>query len=75
MSAAKEALDAMDLSEPVVMSIAKQHEHLFLPKRGGPVILPQSSPVLHLLRHLRDEAHRFAIQYHRKLHKKAIYNP
>ena len=75
LSAAKEALDAMDLSEPVVMSIAKQHEHLFLPKRGGPVILPQSSPVLHLLRHLRDEAHRFAIQYHRKLHKKAIYNP
>lgn len=71
LGAAKEALDAMGLSELAVMSIAKQHERLFFPKREGPVILSGSSPVLHLVQHLRDEAHRFAIAYHRKLRKKA----
>ena len=71
MGAAKEALDAIGLSELPVVSIAKQHEHLFIPGRQTPIILPQSSPVLHLLQHLRDEAHRFAIRYHRSLRGKA----
>ncbi len=70
LSAAKEALDALGLAELPVVSIAKQHEHLFRPERQTPIILPQDSPVLHLLQHLRDEAHRFAIQYHRRLRKK-----
>lgn len=71
LAAAKEALDALGLTTLPVVSIAKQHEHLFLPGRQTPIILPQSSPVLHLLQHLRDEAHRFAIRYHRGLRGKA----
>lgn len=70
LAAAKEALDALGLTQLPVVSIAKQHEHLFLPGGPSPIILPQSSPVLNLLQHLRDEAHRFAIRYHRNLRGK-----
>ncbi len=67
LAAAKEILDELGLDTLPVVSIAKQHEHLFFPGKLAPIILPQSSESLNLLRHLRDEAHRFAIQYHRKL--------
>lgn len=70
LSAAKTVLDGLGLSALPVISIAKQHEHLFSVHRDGPYIFPQSSPFLELIRHLRDEAHRFAITYHRRLHKK-----
>ncbi len=70
LAAAKLELDALNLEDLPILSIAKQHEHLFLPKREKPVIFPLSSPLLQLIRHLRDEAHRFAIAYHRRLHKK-----
>ena len=66
----KAELDALGLTELPVVSIAKQHEHLFKPGREMPYVFPLSSPFLHLVRHLRDEAHRFAISYHRRLHKK-----
>lgn len=70
LSAAKAELDALGLVELPVISIAKQHEHLFKPGREAPYVFPLSSPFLHIVRHLRDEAHRFAITYHRRLHKK-----
>ena len=47
--------------------VERSEERLFLPGRKNPVILPQGSPALFLLERLRDEAHRFAITYHRKL--------
>ncbi len=68
---AKKELDGLGLKDLPILSIAKQHEHLFLPNRERPVVLPQNSPVLQLFQRLRDEAHRFAITYHRKLHRKA----
>ena len=71
LAAAKEILDELSLSQLPLVSIAKQHEHLFFPGKIGPMILPQSSAVLNMLRYLRDEAHRFAIQYHRRLRGKA----
>ena len=46
-------------------------ERVFLPARRNPVILPQTGPVVQLLAHIRDEAHRFAITYHRKRRAKA----
>jgi excinuclease ABC subunit C len=70
LSAAKAVLDELGLTDQPVVSIAKEHEYLFTPHREGPYIFPQSSPFLELVRHLRDEAHRFAITYHRHLHKK-----
>lgn len=53
---------------------SRSPERFFLPGRSNPVILPQNSPVVHLLVRLRDEAHRFAITYHRKRRKKAALN-
>ncbi len=70
LAAAKEELDALNLSHVPIIGIAKQHEHLFLPGRPAPIILSLSSPVLDLVRNLRDEAHRFAVAYHRRLHRK-----
>ncbi len=70
LAAAKAELDALGLADLPVISIAKQHEHIFSPGREAPYIFSPASPVLSLIRHLRDEAHRFAITYHRRLHKK-----
>lgn len=50
-----------------VVSLAKKHEEVFLPGKSKPVILPASSSALFLFQRIRDEAHRFAITYHRKL--------
>ena len=70
LAAASGELHRLGLRDLPILSIAKQHEHLFVPGREGPIVLPQNSPVLQLVQRLRDEAHRFAISYHRRLHKK-----
>jgi excinuclease ABC subunit C len=49
-----------------IISLAKRLEEVFLPGRSDSIIMPKSSPALGLLIHLRDEAHRFAITFHRK---------
>ncbi|MFC2012675.1 excinuclease ABC subunit UvrC [Chloroflexota bacterium] len=54
-------------------SLAKENEEIFIPQRAAPIRLPHSSPGLQLLQRLRDEAHRFAISYHRNLHKKRAF--
>ena len=55
-----------------VVSLAKKHEEVFLPKQSKPVILPRNSSALFLFQRIRDEAHRFAITYHRKLRSKSM---
>ena len=70
LAAVKTQLDEIGLSDQPVLSIAKQHEIVFSSQRTDPHILPPSSEVLQMIRHLRDEAHRFAISYHRRLHRK-----
>ena len=52
------------------MSLAKEYEEIFVPSRPEPLRLPGSSKVLHLFQRVRDEAHRFAIGYHRNLRSK-----
>ncbi|MCQ2736184.1 MAG: excinuclease ABC subunit UvrC [bacterium] len=47
--------------------LAKKNEEIYLPGKSDPIILPKESPALAVIRHGRDEAHRFAITYHRKL--------
>jgi excinuclease ABC subunit C len=67
VSAARAALDELGLADLPMAGLAKEREELFLPGRSDPVVLPATSPALYLLQRLRDEAHRFAITYHRKL--------
>jgi len=66
LSAAVAALVDLGLESQPVAAIAKKEEILFVQGRENPVILPQESPILHLIQTLRDEAHRFAVSYHRK---------
>jgi excinuclease ABC subunit C len=67
VSAAKEVLDDLGLHDLPLAGIAKQREELFLPGVRDPVVLPATSAALQLVQRLRDEAHRFAITYHRTL--------
>ena len=61
-----QTLNALGLSIPVI-GLAKRIEEIFTPHSPDPFNLPKTSPALKLLQQLRDEAHRFAITYHRKL--------
>ena len=66
-------LDELGLSEEIpVASLAKQFEEVYLPYRSEPVRIPRSSQALYLLQQVRDEAHRFAITYHRQLRGKRM---
>jgi len=67
VSAAKIALDELGLHDLPLAGLAKEREELFLPGRSDPIVLPSTSPALYLVQRLRDEAHRFAITYHRNL--------
>lgn len=72
LSSACRALAEMDMVGRVpVVGLAKQHEWIFMPEQSEPVILAPGSKGLSLITHLRDEAHRFAITYHRKLRGKS----
>jgi len=71
LSAAKEVLDELGYGDLAVVGLAKEREEIFLPGREEPVLLPTTSPALYLMQRLRDEAHRFAITYHRSLRAKA----
>jgi excinuclease ABC subunit C len=53
-----------------VIGLAKEFEHVFIPQTPSPLILPRDSEALLLLQRIRDEAHRFAITYHKKLRSK-----
>ncbi|HSL01345.1 MAG TPA: excinuclease ABC subunit UvrC [Rubrobacteraceae bacterium] len=61
-----------DLPDIAIRSLAKREEEVFEPGRPEPVILARNSPELHLLQRVRDEAHRFANTYHRKLRGRAM---
>jgi excinuclease ABC subunit C len=71
VSAAQEVLDELGLHDLPLAGLAKEREELFLPGRTDPVLLPPTSSALYLVQRIRDEAHRFAIAYHRNLRSKA----
>ncbi|MDO8525344.1 MAG: excinuclease ABC subunit UvrC [Candidatus Omnitrophota bacterium] len=73
LSAAIGELEKMSLSNIPVISIAKEFEHIYLKGEKEPLILPKESKALHLLKRIRDEAHRFAISYHRNLRSKKFF--
>ncbi len=55
-----------------LVSLAKREEEVFKPNQSRPVIFPVKSPALHLFQRVRDEAHRFAVTYHKKLRSKSM---
>jgi excinuclease ABC subunit C len=70
VSAGREVLDELGLHDIPLVGLAKQREEVFLPGQSEPVLLPPTSGALYMLQRLRDEAHRFAITYHRQLRAK-----
>lgn len=67
LHAAAEALDALEITNQPLASIAKREEILYvMGQEDEPVVLDRHSPVLHLIQLIRDEAHRFAVTFHRK---------
>jgi excinuclease ABC subunit C len=70
LSAAVEVMNALELSEIPIVGLAKQREEIFLKDRSDPVLLPRNAQALFLVQRVRDEAHRFAVTYHRKVRGK-----
>lgn len=70
LGACKEVLDASSHPEIPIISLAKRAEEVYLPGRPDSIILPRSSSSLRLLTAIRDEAHRFAITFHRSRRSK-----
>jgi excinuclease ABC subunit C len=66
LNAAAGALDELGLGDQPLASLAKKEELIFVRGRDQPIALPRSSPVLQLVQRVRDEAHRFAVGFHRK---------
>ena len=69
LSSVMEVVADADTESINFISLAKREEEVFLPGKSDPVILPRDSYALRLLQRIRDEAHRFAITFHRNLRK------
>jgi excinuclease ABC subunit C len=72
LSAVVEVLEELDMTGLLVAGLAKEHEWLYLPNQSDPIVLPANSPALHLVQRIRDEAHRFAVTYHRQRRGKSM---
>jgi excinuclease ABC subunit C len=72
LNAVVEVLEELDMTGVPVAGLAKEHEWLYLPGQSEPIVLPPNSAALHLVMRIRDEAHRFAITYHRQRRGKAM---
>ena len=70
LSAARGALVELGVTDVALAALAKREEAIFRPDRSEPIRLARKTPALHLLQRLRDEAHRFAVSYNRKLRSK-----
>ena len=66
LAAALAAMHAFDLPRVAVIALAKREEEVFVPGRAKPVVLSRHDPGLQLLQRIRDEAHRFAVGFHRR---------
>ncbi len=72
LNAVQTVLAELGLERISLASLAKREEELWVPGWDEPVVLPNGSPSLYLVKRVRDEAHRFAIEYHRELRGKAM---
>ncbi len=73
LNAAQSVMREIGVEAVPIASLAKENEEIFIPQQKGAIILPTSSPSLQLLQRLRDEAHRFALGYHYKVHKRETF--
>ncbi|MDD5382681.1 MAG: excinuclease ABC subunit UvrC [Candidatus Margulisbacteria bacterium] len=67
------ALAEAKLGKMPIIGLAKREEEIFIHKKRKPLLLPRNSPALQLLQRMRDEAHRFAVSYHRRRREKTLY--
>ncbi|MFQ5878461.1 MAG: excinuclease ABC subunit UvrC [Acidobacteriota bacterium] len=67
LASARRVLEDLGLGHLQVASLAKREEEVFLDGRSGPIRIPRDSPVLHLVQRVRDEAHRLAVTFHRRV--------
>ncbi|MDR1122417.1 MAG: excinuclease ABC subunit UvrC [Endomicrobium sp.] len=72
LGAAVSALEELQVNIPII-SLAKKNEEIFFPIKDKALILSKHSEALKLLQSIRDESHRFALKYHRKLREKSLY--
>ncbi len=72
LGAVVEVLEELDMTGLAVAGLAKEHEWLYVPNQAEPIVLPPNSPALHLVQRIRDEAHRFAVTYHRQRRAKGM---
>jgi excinuclease ABC subunit C len=70
LSAACEALAELGIVDQDIIGLAKKQEEVYKPQQSAPILLPRRCEALHLLQRVRDEAHRFAVTFHRKLRAK-----
>jgi excinuclease ABC subunit C len=70
LNAALEVLTELGVTEIPTIGLAKEHEEIYIPGRSDPLILPRTSQALYLIQRIRDEAHRFALTYHRSVRTK-----
>jgi excinuclease ABC subunit C len=72
LSAALEGLASAGLSVPIA-GLAKENEELFVPGQSESILLPRDSQALYLIQRIRDEAHRFAVSFHRQRRSKSAF--
>jgi excinuclease ABC subunit C len=72
LGVAVRVLEELGLEDICVAGLAKRFEEVYLPGQSDPIRIPRDSPALYLLQQARDEAHRFAITYHRQLRDKKM---
>jgi len=73
INTALSAMQEVGVSSVPIASLAKENEEIFIPQKKEPIILSRQSPGLQLLQRLRDEAHRFALAYYQRVHKKGTF--
>ncbi len=71
LNVAIDVLDSLGVKTGII-GLAKEFEQVFIPEVAIPLILPPNSPALHILQRVRDEAHRFAVKYHKNLRDKNL---
>lgn len=72
LSSTVQTLNNLGIKNQNTVALAKRLDEVFLPERSDPLMIPKGSASLKLLQRIRDEAHRFAVEYHRKLRQKRI---